>query len=61
MLSMLGKNFSRPHFEIFVSLFPKTGFGISCKVSPKETICMACQILFSGGGAGEEKNITNLS
>ena len=26
----------------------KTGFDISCKLSPKETICMKCQILFSG-------------
>ena len=26
----------------------KTGFDISCKWSPKETICMKCQILFSG-------------
>ena len=26
----------------------KTGFDISCKLSPKETICMKCQILLSG-------------
>ena len=26
----------------------KTGFDISCKLSPKKTICMKCQILFSG-------------
>ena len=26
----------------------KTGFDISCKLSLKETICMKCQILFSG-------------
>ena len=26
----------------------KTGFGISCKLSPLETICMKCQILFPG-------------
>ena len=25
----------------------KTGFDISCTLSPKETICMKCQILFS--------------
>ena len=25
----------------------KTGFDISCKLSPMETICMKCQILFS--------------
>ena len=26
----------------------KIGFDISCKLSPKETICMKCQNLFSG-------------
>ena len=26
----------------------KTGFDISCKLSPMEVICMKCQILFSG-------------
>ena len=26
----------------------KTGFDITCKLSPMETICMKCQILFSG-------------
>ena len=25
----------------------KTGFDIACKLSPLETICMKCQILFS--------------
>ena len=33
----------------------KTDFDISCKLSPVETICMKCQILFSG------KTIINLS
>ena len=28
--------------------FQKTGFGISCKLSPEEKICMQCQSLFSG-------------
>ena len=28
--------------------FQKIGFDISCKLSPQETICMKCQILFSG-------------
>ena len=28
--------------------FLKTGFDISCKYLPMETICMKCQILFSG-------------
>ena len=35
----------------------KTGFDISCKLS-KETICMKCQIQFSGKN---KKNIINLS
>ena len=51
-LSMLGKNFSRRHFEIYIyiSYFsPKIwGFDISCKLSPQETICIKCQSLFSG-------------
>ena len=47
MLSTLGKIFSRLHFEIFFSHFSQeTGFDISCKLSPVETICMKCQILF---------------
>ena len=28
-------------------LFLKTGYGISCKLSPMKTICIYCQILFS--------------
>ena len=36
----------------------KTGFDISCKLSPKETICMKCQILFS---VKNEKNNIILS
>ena len=101
MLSMLGKNFTRPLFEILkrqfawnvkykqhqlssADYFPaclavilplplsghfqqttnwwyfsyfsqKTGFDISCKLSPQETVCMKCQILFSG------KNNKNIS
>ena len=58
-LSTLGKIFSRQHFEIFFSyFFQKTGFDISCKLSPEETICMKCQILFTGKN---KKNIINLS
>ena len=31
----------------YFSYFPwKTGFDILCKLSPVETICMKCQILF---------------
>ena len=33
---------------LFFLFFPDTGFDISCKLSPKETICMKCQNLFSG-------------
>ena len=34
---------------LFFSYFSqKTGFDISCKLSPLETICMNCQSLFSG-------------
>ena len=54
--------FSRRHSEICFSYFAqKTGFGISCKLSPMdpmETICMKHQILFSGK---DPKNITDLS
>ena len=57
-LSTLGKIFSRRHFEIFFLFSQKTGNDISCKSSPKETICMKCQILFSGKN---KKNIINLS
>ena len=33
----------------YVSYFSeKTGFDISCKLSPIETFCMKCPILFSG-------------
>ena len=59
------KIFSRRHTEIFflfshriqLSPFLKTGFAISCKMSPLETICMKCQILFSG----KNKKYYNLS
>ena len=36
----------------------KIGFDISCKWSPKETICIKCQILLSGKS---KKNIIKLS
>ena len=42
---------------IFFSYLPQeTGFDISCKLSPMETICMQCQILFPG-----KKNKKNIS
>ena len=54
---MLGKIFSRRHFEIF-SYFPKKiGFDVSCRLSPMEIICMECQILFSGGKLRKRKSI----
>ena len=31
----------------FSDLFKKTGFAISGKLSPKETVCMKCHTLFS--------------
>ena len=44
---------------IFSYFFPrKKGFDISCKLSPKETICLKCQSLFSGK---YNKIIINLS
>ena len=47
-LSTLGKIFSRRHFDIVFLFFTGNGFDISCKLSPLETICMKCQILFTG-------------
>ena len=44
--STLGKIFSRRHFEVFFLFFPEK----------QETICMKCQILFSGKN---KKNIIN--
>ena len=46
--STVDKNFSRRHLEYFSFFSQKTGFDISCKLSPLETICMKCQILFPG-------------
>ena len=59
MLSTLGIKFQQKKFGfffffffilfyLFFFFFQKTGFDISCKLSPVETICMKCQILFSG-------------
>ena len=41
--------------EILLIFAQKIGFDISCKLSPKKTICMKCQIPFSG------KNQKNMS
>ena len=42
---------AEPADDTFMGLFvllQKVGFDISCKLSPKETVCMKCQILLSG-------------
>ena len=36
------------YFEIFSYFSQKRRFDISCKLSHKETICMKCQLYFSG-------------
>ena len=51
--------FSRRDFEIFFYYFSqKTGFDLSGKLSPLETIRMKCHSLFSG--EKKEENIINL-
>ena len=44
---LLYVKFSRWQMIIFFFFFQKIGFDISCKLSPKETICMEFQSLFS--------------
>ena len=39
----------------------KIGFDISCKMSPVETICMKCQILFTWKNWKKKKKINLLS
>ena len=61
-LSILGKIFlflAGIFWEIFFFLFfmQETEVDISCKLSPLETICIKCQILFSGKN---KKNVINL-
>ena len=47
-LSILGKHFSRQHFERLFSCFSqKIGFDVLCKLSSVETVCMKPQILYS--------------
>ena len=43
--------------KLFSYFSQKTGFDIPCKLSPLETICMECQILFS---RKSKKNMINL-
>ena len=45
---------NRQQVEIFVFI-PENKIGIFCKLSPKETICKKCQILFS-----EKKNMKKI-
>ena len=49
MYSMLGKFFSADDIVKYFSYgYQKTGFDISCKLTPKEIICIKHQSLFSG-------------
>ena len=48
MFSTLGRIFSGKHTEIFLLFSPENRFDIACNLSPMETNCMQCQILFSG-------------
>ena len=43
----MGK-FSRRQTDEFFFFLQKIGFDISCKLSPKEIVCMKCQRLLSG-------------
>ena len=45
-------------FKYFSYVSQKTGFDSSCKLSPMETVCMKCQILFSGEKKNNKKNIS---
>ena len=38
----------KDHVNCLPYFFQKTGFDLTCKLSPLETICMQAQILFSG-------------
>ena len=58
MLCTLGKNSADNILKYFSYFYQKTGFDISCKLSPVETICMKCQSLFS---EKDKKNVINLS
>ena len=45
-------------FFFFFFFFPKKkGFDISCELSSMKTICMKCQILFSGNNKKTEDNL----
>ena len=56
---MLGKNFSRQHFDFFFLFFSDFFiFLFFSEKPPEETTCMKCQRLFSGKN---KKNIINLA
>ena len=47
------------HTDDIFPFFPQiTGFDISCKLSPMETICMKCQNPFSRKSKKSKKNIS---
>ena len=46
------------YFFLFLFFLQKTGFDTSCKLSPKETICIKCQSLYF---RKNKKNIFSLS
>ena len=54
MFSTLGKIFSRRHLNFCLYFFQKTNFDM-------ETICMKCQILFSGKKYEKMSSICHLS
>ena len=59
MLSMLGRSFSRWHFEIFFSYFSqKIGWHYMQVV--RDTICMKSQILFAGKNKKKTLSICHL-
>ena len=44
---VMGRFSRQQTFDIFLIFSSEIGSDTSCKLSPKETICMKCQILFS--------------
>ena len=52
------KKFSGHSEMFFLIFYQKTGIDISCNLSPKESICMNCQNLFS---RKNQKSMVSLS
>ena len=44
---MVGKNSADDILKYLSDFIQKTGFDISCKLSPMETMCMKCQNIIS--------------